>query len=259
MAGSDPGSGYNGSMQVTGLEIVEDRTAGSLADEGFLRVRRFVLRHVHADGSRGAPYACDVMSRKDVDAVAVVLYQRTGRRVQVVMKEGVRPPVWLRRKKDLVQPDDRERLMVTEIAAGVLEEGDRGPGAIERRAAAEAEEECGTALEPGAVESLGGPSFPSPGVTDEKVFFAAAAVRLADAADVNGDGSGMEEGTRRVVMDLRDAIAACRDGGIPDMKTEIALLRLADRLGYLPQLDVFVDELPAELQARYAPPGTDAP
>lgn len=242
-------------MEVTGLEIVEDRTAGSLADEGFLRIRRYLLRHVHADGSRGAPYPCDVMSRKDVDAVAVVLYERSGRRVQVVLKEGVRPPVWLRRTKDLVQPDDVDRLMITEIAAGVLEAGDRGAGAIERRAAVEAEEECGTALDPAAVRRLGGPSFPSPGVTDEKVFFASAAVRLADAAAITGDGSGMEEGTRRVALELRDAIAACRDGRIPDMKTELALLRLCDQLGYLPQLDAFVDELPPELRDRYAPPG----
>ena len=246
-------------MEVTGLEIVADRTAGSLADEGFLRVRRYLLRHVHADGSRGAPYACDVMSRQDVDAVAVVLHERSGRRVQVVLKSGVRPPVWLRRTRDLVQPDDRERLTVTEVAAGVLEGGDRGAGAVERRAAAEAEEECGTRLDPAAVRLLGAASFPSPGVTDEKVFFASAAVRLAAAAEVTGDGSGMEEGTRRVVMDLRDAVAACRDGRIPDMKTEVALLRLCDRLGYLPQLDAFVEELPADVRARFAAPGMDAP
>ena len=242
-------------MEVTELEIVEDRTEGSLADEGFLRVRRYLLRHVHADGSRGAPYPCDVMSRKDVDAVAVILYERSGRRVQVVLKEGVRPPVYLRRTKELVQPDEADRLMVIEMAAGVLEAGDRGDGAIERRAAAEAEEECGTAIDPAGVHALGGPSFPSPGVTDEKVFFASAAVRLADAVAVAGDGSGMEEGTRRVVMELRDAIAACRDGRIPDMKTELALLRLCDQLGYLPQLDAFVDELPESVRARFDPPG----
>ena len=35
------------------------------------------------------------------------------------------------------------------------------------------------------------------------------------------------------------------------MKTEIALLRLADHLGYVPQLGCFADELPPELRARY--------
>jgi ADP-ribose pyrophosphatase len=199
------------------------------------------------------------MSRKDVDAVAVVLYERDADgRVSVVLKSGVRPPVWLRREKDLVRPDGHAWLRVIEIAAGVLEAVDAGEGAVERRAAAEAEEECGTAVDPAAVAALGSALFPSPGVTDEKVFFASAPVRVADARAVTGDGSGMEEGTRRVVLDLREAIARCRRGEIPDMKTEIGLLRLADQLGYLPQLDAFVHELPDELQARYAPPGIES-
>lgn len=254
-------------MEITGIEVVADRTAGSLADEGFLRIRRLLLRHVHADGSRGEPYQCDVMSRKDVDAVAVVLYERmdgagatgAGRgSVRVVLKSGVRPPVWLRREKRLVRPDEHDWLRVIEIAAGVLEAGDAGEGAVERRAAAEAQEECGTAVDPAAVHALGGASFPSPGVTDEKVYFAAAPVRVAEAGAVAGDGSGMEEGTQRVVLDLREAIGRCRRGEIPDMKTEIGLLRLADRLGYLPQLDRFVHELPEALRERYAPPGIES-
>ena len=38
---------------------------------------------------------------------------------------------------------------------------------------------------------------------------------------------------------------------MPDMKTELGLLRLADHLGYLPQLGCFADELPPALAARY--------
>ena len=58
------------------------------------------------------------------------------------------------------------------------------------------------------------------------------------------------------MLSLRDAIAQCRSGEIPDMKTEIALLRLADTLGYIPQLDAFVEELPEDVQARWAPAGS---
>jgi predicted secreted protein len=54
-----------------------------------------------------------------------------------------------------------------------------------------------------------------------------------------------------VVRELVDAIEACRRGEIPDMKTEIALLRLADHLGYLPQLRAFADELPDVWRERY--------
>jgi len=61
----------------------------------------------------------------------------------------------------------------------------------------------------------------------------------------------MEECAELIERELGAAIEACRSGEIPDMKTEIALLRLADHLGYLPQLGCFVDALPPELRARY--------
>ena len=45
---------------------------------------------------------------------------------------------------------------------------------------------------------------------------------------------------------------------IPDMKTEVALLRLADHLGYIPQLGCFAHELPDELRTRYTRLGVAA-
>ncbi len=243
-------------MHVTDVEIVEDRTAGSRADEGFLRVRRLLVRNVYADGGHSEPYACDIVSRSHVDAVAVVLYRIDGspgetRSVRVVLKEGLRPPVLLRRDKELVRPDLREWLVVTEIAAGVLEESDGEAGGIAARAAAEAHEECGLRVPLDCIADLGGAAFPSPGVTDEKVFFRAAAVDPSQAQRPEGDGSIMEEGTRMVVLELRDAIRKCRSGEIPDMKSEIALLRLCDAIGYVPQLGLFLDELPDALAAMH--------
>ncbi len=247
-------------MRVTDIEVVEDLTAGSRCDEGFLRVRRLQVRNVYEDGSRSEPYACDVLSRRDVDAVAVVLHQVDEHRVvRVVLKDGVRPVVHLRKHKELVRDDELPYLTVTEIAAGVLERKDGGAGGVARRAAAEALEECGLEVDPADVLPLGGAMCPSPGVADEKVFFRSAAVDPASAMEPSGDGSPMEEGTRAVVLELKEAIALCRRGEIPDMKTEIGLLRLADHLGYLPQLGVFVHELPQDLRERYSRLGIDEP
>jgi ADP-ribose pyrophosphatase len=140
----------------------------------------------------------------------------------------------------------------------VLESADDGAGGVERRAAAEAEEECGVSVDPATVEPLGGAMFPSPGVTDEYVYFRAARVPVDRAKGGEGDGSKMEEGQRVLVLDLVDAIARCRRGEFPDMKTEIGLLRLCDRIGFVPQLGRFVDELPPGLRARYSRLGIDA-
>ena len=78
-----------------------------------------------------------------------------------------------------------------------------------------------------------------------------------EGGEATGDGTTMEEATRPVVFDLREAIRRCRDGRIPDMKTEVGLLRLADRIGYLPQIDRFVHELDPELRAAHDPLGVE--
>lgn len=241
---------------VVDLEIVADRTSTTRSDEGFLRVRRLVLRNVRRDASRSATYPCDIVSRTRTDAVAIVLYDEregaSGRReVRVALKAAVRAPIFLRRHQRLTQPDDRAYDTVAEIVAGMLEPEDTGPDGIARRAVHEASEEAGLDLSPRDVAALGAESFPSPGITDEKVHFRAARVALDAPRAPEGDGSVMEEGTRVVVLPLRAAIVACRRGDIPDMKTEIALLRLCDAIGYLPALDRFADELPPPLRGLF--------
>ena len=239
--------------RLTAIEVVEDRSAESRCDEGFLKLARLVVRNVYDDGSHSEAYPCDVVTRPGSDAVVAVLYELDGDgRVQVVLRESPRVPVYLRKFKRFEHADAHEYLTLREVVAGMVEDGD-GPGAqgMRRRASIEALEEAGfeTSLE--AFELLGGETFASPGVTDEKIYYCAASVRWRERALAHGDGSVMEEWYELVRIELGAAIEACRRGGIPDMKTEVALLRLADHLGYLPQLDCFEHELPDELRGRY--------
>lgn len=241
---------------VARVDVVEDRTASSRCDEGFLRVRRYVLRNTFTDGTVSPPYPCDVLSRRRVDAVAVVLWHRApdGRRIFVHYREGTRPPIWLRRLKtaELPAPDRRSYDRLGEIVAGVLEEDDRGPEGVRQRGAIEAKEEAGYDVDMSKVQPLGDDGFfPSPGVTDEKVYLLAAEIDPETRGHAAGDGSIQEQGTRMVTRELREAIRACRAGEVADAKTELALLRLADLLGYLPQLDCFVDDLPPGLREKY--------
>ncbi len=241
-------------MKLESIEIVEDRTAGSRCDEGFLRVARLRLRNVYDDGTRSDPYPCDVVSRPGSDAVVAVLYEVDGaRRVRVLLREAPRAPIYLRRHKRFVHADPREYLSIAEVVAGLVEEAD-GPGddGLRRRAAAEAFEEAGCRVEPGSFAPIGGESFASPGTSDEKVYFCAGPAHLERAGDAPGDGTTMEEHGEIVVRELGAAIEACRTAEIPDMKTEVALLRLADHLGYIPQLGLFADELPDRLRERHA-------
>lgn len=247
-------------MRLKSIEVVEDRTPMSRCDEGFLTVARLRVRNVYEDGSQSESYACDVVSRPGSDAVVALLYEIDGeRRIRVLLRESPRAPVYLRRHKAFVHPDPHEYLSVVEVVAGLVEESDAtGVPGLQQRAAIESEEEAGQRLPDEVFHTLGGETFASPGTSDEKVYYCAAPIRLASTAEARGDGSVMEEHAKLVVHELGDAIEACRRGEIPDMKTEIALLRLADHLGYIPQLRCFADELPPKLRAHYERLGVEA-
>ena len=236
---------------VVDLEIVDDRTSTTRSDEGFLRVRRLVLRNVRRDGSRSATYPCDIVSRTRTDAVAIVLYERARGRERPARgprgAEGRRSarPIFLRRHLALTQPDVAAYDAVAEIVAGMLEPEDAGPDGIARRAATRLPRRPGSTLSPRDVAAARRRVVPEPrDHRREGPLPRGPSRRSTRRARPEGDGSVMEEGTRVVVLPLRDAIVACRRGDIPDMKTEIALLRLCDAIGYLPALDRFVDELP---------------
>ncbi|HEX9290406.1 MAG TPA: hypothetical protein VF904_12865 [Anaeromyxobacteraceae bacterium] len=50
--------------RVTQIEIVEDRTASSRCDEGFLRLKRFRARNRRSDGTLSPEYPIDVIDRR---------------------------------------------------------------------------------------------------------------------------------------------------------------------------------------------------
>jgi len=239
-------------VKLVGIEIVEDRTAESRCDEGFLKLRRLRLRNVYEDRVSEV-YPCDVVSRPGSDAVVAVLYERgADGRVHVWLREAPRAPIYLRRWKRFHHPDEREYLTLAEVVAGLVEPGDgEGAAGMRQRAAIEAREEAGFAVDASEFAVIGGETFASPGTSDEKVYYCAGPVRAAERTAAQGDGTVMEEHGKLVRYELVEAIEACRRGAIPDMKTELALMRLCDHLGFLPQLGCFVQDLPEPLQRQY--------
>jgi ADP-ribose pyrophosphatase len=154
--------------RVTAIEIVEDRTATSRCDEGFLRLKRYRAVNRRADGSASAVYPIDVIDRPTLDAVAVVLWARTPRGVEVLTRLGLRPAAAFRRGQVTALPEPAY-LLVEEIVAGVLEPGEAGVQALVRRAVEEAREEAGLQVDPARVGLLGAPFFLVPGIASEKI------------------------------------------------------------------------------------------
>ncbi len=222
--------------RVTDIEIVEDRTASSRCDEGFLRLRRYRARNRYADGGASAIYPIDVIDRPTLDAVAVCLWARTPGGIEVLTRRGLRPAAHFRRGRQTVLPEP-EYLLVEELVAGVIEPGEEGLGALQRRGAEEVREEVGIAVAPERLVPLGAPFFMLPGIASEKIHPLACQVdRFGPPtgpfdAPQAGDGSPLEEGATLLWRELGGAIAACERGEIEDAKTEVALRRLAARMG----------------------------
>lgn len=219
--------------RVTDIEIVEDRTGSSRCDEGFLRLKRYVARNRRADGSASRAYPIDVIDRPALDAVAVCLWATTERGVEVLTRRGLRPAAYFRKGKPAALPEP-EYLLVEELVAGVVEPGERGLHALQKRASEEAWEEAGLRVDPAAFERLGGAFFMLPGIASEKIHVLAARVEKPagpDERDAGGDGDGspLEEGGVLRWRRLDAAIAACESGEIEDAKTELAFRRLAAR------------------------------
>lgn len=217
-----------GSMptQVVEIEILQDLSATSRCDEGFLQVRRLLCQNRRADGSTSRHYRVDVVDRPFLDAVAVLVYRRReDQQIEVLTRQNLRPAAYFRRGKETTLPDQQHHLRVEEIVAGLLEPSDKGELGLRRRAATEVEEEAGIKVDPSEIQLLGSPFFAVPGVLSEKIYITAVDVTGKSQTTATGDGSPLEEGNELRWRPIREVLKACRSGATPDAKTEIAISR----------------------------------
>ncbi|MBX5481773.1 MAG: NUDIX hydrolase [Myxococcaceae bacterium] len=216
---------------VTDIEVVEDLTASSRCDKGFLHVRRLRAQNRRGDGTVSEVYRIDMVERPRLDAVAVLIHRRSANgAVEVLTRLNLRPAAYFRKDRDEPVPDGRVHLFTEEIVAGLLEPTDRGEEGLRHRAAEEVKEEAGFEVTPAAMEMLGGPFFVAPGILSEKIFLCAVDVTHRAQIPPRGDGSPLEEGGQIRWRTLDELIAACASGEIQDAKTEIAASRFRDRL-----------------------------
>jgi ADP-ribose pyrophosphatase len=203
-----------------------------LADGGFLAIRRLRMRNRRIDGSISAPYICDAIARAyGQDAVVVAVYARTAGGVQVLLRDGLRPSIFLGRNPGRAPlPEPAPGMFLTELVAGILEPEDVGEAGLRQRAVHEVEEEAGFVVGADAIVLLGAGAYPSPGPMVEKFYFTAVEVDPAAQQALIGDGSPMEEGASTRWLPLDEAIAACVRGELVDVKTELGLRRLRDHL-----------------------------
>jgi ADP-ribose pyrophosphatase len=206
-------------LELTDVELLSDERTGQ---GGHLVIRRLRMRMALSDGSRTREGTWDFVERPmGLDAVVLALYRRASAGVEVLLRSALRVPLRFGR------PEQRP-LLFAELVAGILEPGDD----LATRAADEALEEAGLRVRPSDVQLLGPPMFPTPGMCAEVFHFAACEVAPAAVAEPPlGDGSPFEQGARLEWVALEEALARVARGELQDLKTELGLRRLRDRLG----------------------------
>ncbi|MDB4932658.1 MAG: ADP-ribose pyrophosphatase [Myxococcaceae bacterium] len=215
------------------IEIVEDLSAQTPSDKGYLKVRRLKLRTRNADGTLSEVYRYDAVDRAALDAVVVVMWsERPGapRDPLVCVRQQLRPPLVLRRERELVVPDARTGLELWELPAGLIEADERGEEGVLECARRETEEETGFSLPRADFARLGVAVYLSPGMCAEKIHVVK--VRVPDptiAVEAKGDGV-VEAGSTVAWWPLSECLARAEDGTIEDAKTELALRRLRAEL-----------------------------
>lgn len=217
----------------TRIEIIDDRSSSIPSDGGFLKVRRLRMRSHYADGSVSEVYPYDVVDRKALDAVVVVLFaDRDDAPTDplVCVRTALRPPLALRGARDLVVPDPRTDVELWEMPAGLIEPHEKGLDGVRACASRETHEETGFEVTASEFELLGVPVFLSPGMCGEKIHIVCA--RVADPrAAVHAAGDGvLEAGAIVEWWPLSVCLSRAAEGVIEDAKTELALHRFKARL-----------------------------
>jgi len=214
------------------LEIIADERI----DGGWLKLARRRLRNHYADGTSSGEYVADSAYRTGIDAVAVLVWRRVDDRVEVLLRQNLRPGVELRSRLSPPTTDSHHALpLLWELACGIPEANEQSPSGFADCGARELEEEMGLRVPVGALRPLGAPTYPSGGTLTEMIhFFSVEVAPDAEAGRGSGDGTPFEEVGALRWWPLTGALGACRRGEIADAKTELALWRLTASLAAEP-------------------------
>jgi ADP-ribose pyrophosphatase len=195
---------------------------------GFVWLREAVLQNVYPDGSESKPYEYYFVERKLLDAVTLALWRRGAQGPEIVLRSQLRPPLAFRHEYDVPLAAHGTGAVQWEVPAGLMELGERGDAGLAARASAEALEEVGLVIPPERFQPLGPPTSLSPGLIAEKLHFVQAEVLPGDPhGSAHGDGHPVEEQAVSAFVPLDQAFAALDAGVIHDIKTEVAIRRLA--------------------------------
>ncbi len=220
---------------------------------GYLTVRRYAMMLRADDSNMPQATHCNVLSAPghNVALVAVLLMQPDGK-LQIVFKDGDTRPARVLRGEAYVKLG---------MVGGRLDQPKLDAAAVARH---EVHEEIGATVVDGGLVPLGEKSaatMPAESSESDRYFLALSRFEK-DASPPKGDGGGMELPglIRPARMSVNEALSAMDDGRVGEgTRARVAYGRAFDRLGYLPQLERYVFDLPEALKKGFDSLGLGQP
>ena len=200
----------------------------TLAEPGFLKVRRSELTFHYPNGSTSEPFTVDRMYRGTDDAVGILAWFISDGVRHIYLRSAVRPAISLRDYSVTGVKEPRDIGNLWELPAGGIEKSEVGQSGILVAAARETEEELGFKLNPNEFKFLGKRTFLDVGSSGTRMFLLHCQVDPIEKNTPNGDGSPMEKFGEVISLPLSAAMQAVNDGYIIDSYTEIGIRRLAE-------------------------------
>jgi ADP-ribose pyrophosphatase len=195
---------------------------------GFLWLVRRVYRLAYPSGRISAPFTYDAVDRKARDAVVILAHCNIEGQRHLFLRSAQRPPLSLRLERVSPVPETHAGNL-WELPAGLVEETEASDlEGVRRAAVRELAEELGFRANPNQLQELGPSVFPAPGVLAERQFFYCVEVNPSERQSPTLDGSSLEEEASVVLISVKAALEMCRNGELPDSKSELAIRRFAD-------------------------------
>jgi ADP-ribose pyrophosphatase len=194
-----------------------------------LWIVRRQYRVVQPGGRTSPVFIYDAVDRRARDAVVIVAHCAVEGGRGVYLRSALRPPITLRVTGSSPM-EETHGGNLWELPAGLIEPDEAlDLDGVKRAAARELREELGFDVAPNDLTALGPSVFPAPGMVAERQFFFAVEVDASRRMEPELDGSVLEEAGSVALVEISAALSMCREGLLPDSKTELGLRRFAEQ------------------------------
>lgn len=202
-------------------------------ESGFLQVERCETTFHYPDGKISEPFPVFAAVRKGFDAVVIAAYYiHEEKELMVYLRSAIRPALVFRDYSNTSVPELESVGNHWELPAGFVEldELKKENGYIEA-AIRETREELG--FECTKMAPLGPHIYSCAGLSAERLFFFETEVVPHTRKEPTLDGGPFEYGGQVKAIPITEALTLLNRGWLRDAKTEIGLMRLANRYNYL--------------------------